>query len=111
MDYHRIGKRIQIRRKQCGYTQERLAEAANLSASYLSHIERGSKKTSLESLSRLATALDTSVDWLLTGGSPLGKGSSISSETQELMEDCSAQEQRILMEATTALKQILRNNR
>ena len=110
MDYHRIGQRIQELRKQCGYTQEKLAEAADLSPPYLSHIERGTKKASLESLTRLAAALDTSVDWLLTGSSYLRKDTSTLTEAQALIEDCSPQEQRILIETATALKQILRNN-
>lgn len=44
MDYIGVGKRIQEFRKQCGYTQETLEEAANLSLTYLSYIERAVKK-------------------------------------------------------------------
>jgi len=109
MDYHRIGKRIQELRKHRGYTQEALAEAADLSASYLSHIERAAKKASLESLVRLAVALETSVEWLLNETEASGQ-SAFSPEAQELLEDCSAQEQRILFETAKAVKQALRNN-
>lgn len=44
MDYIEIERRVQKFRRRCGFTQEALAEAADLSTSYLSHIERATKK-------------------------------------------------------------------
>lgn len=110
MDYHRMGKRIYELRKRRGYTQEALAEAADLSASYLSHIERATKKASLGALVRLAAVLETSVDWLLNGTETSGQNAFLP-ETQELLEDCAAQERRILFETAKAVKQILRDNK
>lgn len=110
MDYQRIGQRIQALRKQCGYTQEKLAEAANLSPPYLSHIERGTKKASLESLARLANALDISVDYLLNG-TPVSHESHPIPEPQDLFSDCSEQERCILLRTTDAVKQILRETK
>lgn len=46
-DYGLIGKQISFYRHQVGLTQEQLAEACNLSVSYLNRIENGRKKASL----------------------------------------------------------------
>lgn len=67
MDYEKIGKRIRDLRRQQGYTQETLAEAVDLSAPFISHIERASKKASLETIFRIAKVLNVTVDYLLTG--------------------------------------------
>lgn len=68
LDYAAIGNRIRVRRHMIGLTQERLAELCSLSLSFLGHIERGTRKMSLETLAALARALGTSTDFLLFGG-------------------------------------------
>ena len=65
MDYHQIGGRVREIRIKNGMTQEQLAEAANLSVPYISHIERGFKRPSLETLVRVAGALHVTADVLL----------------------------------------------
>lgn len=65
IDYNAIGKRVHEARKRKGMTQSSLAEAANLSDTLISHIERGATKLSLPSIISIANALDTSVDSLL----------------------------------------------
>jgi transcriptional regulator with XRE-family HTH domain len=67
MDYSSLGARIRRERILRGWTQEQLAEKANISLSFLGHIERGTRKASLETLVALANVLDASVDELLTG--------------------------------------------
>ena len=47
-DYGLVGKQISFYRHQVGLTQEQLAEACNLSVSYLNRIENGRKKASLD---------------------------------------------------------------
>lgn len=96
-------------RKQRGCTQEILAEAANLSASYLSHIERGDKKASLSTLVQIAAALSVPVDRLLSGNQP-SVPVAVLPEIQDLLEDASAQERRFLYEAVKAIRESLRNN-
>lgn len=44
LDYRIIGSRIQARRKQKKITQEKMAEALNLSVGFISQIERGGHK-------------------------------------------------------------------
>jgi len=47
------------------YSQEQLAEKAGISVSFLGHIERGTRKMSLDSLYRIAKTLECSTDSLL----------------------------------------------
>ena len=67
MDYLDLGRRIRKQRTQRGWTQEALAERVNVSTSFVGHVERGSRKASLETLVAMANALDVSVDYLLSG--------------------------------------------
>lgn len=65
INYPEVGARIRQQREHIGLTQEQLGEACDLSASFVGHIERGSRKLSVESLYKLASVLDVSVDYLL----------------------------------------------
>lgn len=65
INYSEIGARIRRQREHIGLTQEQLGEACDLSSSFVGHIERGSRKLSVESLYKLASVLDVSVDYLL----------------------------------------------
>lgn len=62
-----IGKRIQNRRKQLGYTQEQLAEMMNVSIQMVSNLERGNKAIRIDNLINLSQILDVSTDYILTG--------------------------------------------
>jgi transcriptional regulator with XRE-family HTH domain len=55
--YEQLGARIAGLRHTRKYTQESLAERADIAASYVAHLETGSKRPSLEVISRLAGAL------------------------------------------------------
>ena len=65
INYPEVGARIRQQREHIGMTQEQLGEACDLSASFVGHIERGSRKLSVESLYKLASVLDVSADYLL----------------------------------------------
>ena len=67
MDLNNIGKRIQLRRKQQGYTQEQLAEMMNVSIQMVSNLERGNKAIRIDNLVNLSQILDISTDYILTG--------------------------------------------
>lgn len=62
-----IGRRIQNRRKQQGYTQEQLADLMNVSIQMVSNLERGNKAIRIENLIRLSQILEVSTDYILTG--------------------------------------------
>lgn len=62
-----IGIRIQICRKQRGYTQEILAEKMNVSIQMISNLERGNKAIRIDNLVKLSEILNISTDYILTG--------------------------------------------
>ena len=119
VNYIEIGQRIRDIRKQRGYTQEALAEAANLSASYVSHIELGLKSASLAAILQIAKALDVSLDQLLYGNQVFDPSASATPaplscsdlpEVQELLEMASEQERKFLYDTVRAIQQSLRDN-
>ena len=59
-----VGRRVRELRTRAGMTQERLAERAAISVSFLSMIERGERSPHLETLDRLATGLCVPVETL-----------------------------------------------
>lgn len=60
-----FGKRVRQLRKERGWTQEQLAEAANLHENYVSRLETGEQEPGLFVILRLASALRTTPDALL----------------------------------------------
>lgn len=65
INYEDLGNRIRECRRQKKMTQEQLAEATGISASFLGHIERGSRVASIETLVALCKALNVKSDYLL----------------------------------------------
>ncbi|MQL52147.1 helix-turn-helix domain-containing protein [Desulfofundulus thermobenzoicus] len=61
------GEKIRSLREERGYTLQDLARRANLSLSYLSEIERGSKRPSLKTIDKLAAALNVPKTLLIEG--------------------------------------------
>ena len=107
-NFGEIGRRVRKFREERCLTQEALAEAAGVSVPYVSHIERGIKKLSLGTLLRLSAALDVTVDTLLRGNQP-AEANAFYSDVQELLDDCSQKERKVLLEIAAAVKQILRD--
>jgi transcriptional regulator with XRE-family HTH domain len=52
-----FGKRLKAIRKSLGYSQERVAELANLHRTYVGGVERGERNVSLLNIWRIADAL------------------------------------------------------
>ena len=65
MDYVRLGELARARRKELKMTQEKMAEKMDISVAFYGHIERGTRKLSVETLFRLCKALGVSADFLL----------------------------------------------
>lgn len=62
-----ISKRILARRKELKLTQEKAADAAGLSRAYYACIENGRKGVGADSIIKICSAFDISIDYLLTG--------------------------------------------
>lgn len=57
-----IGERIRIFRKERGLSQEELAHLAKLHTTYIGQLERGEKNATLESIEKVAKALEISLE-------------------------------------------------
>lgn len=110
MDHRQIGMRIRKLRKEQGYTQESFAEAVNLSPPYISCLERGKKKASLETIVRIASVLHITVDYLLTGTEAIGTAAFLP-EMELLLMDCFPYERQIIVDIVETTKQSLKRNR
>lgn len=66
--YNIIGQRIKQQRKNLDWSQEILAAKSGISLSFLGHIERGTRKLSVDTLYRLAISLNCSVSELCPAG-------------------------------------------
>ena len=67
IDYRELGKRIRTERRKQDLTQEKLAEMADISDSFLGHIERGGRTLSIETLAKIANSLNLSIEYIVCG--------------------------------------------
>lgn len=65
MDYKKLGARIREERLRLNLTQAQLAEAVDISDTYMGAIERGERSLTLDTLVRLVNRLGVTVDYML----------------------------------------------
>lgn len=80
-----IGERIKNRRKELNITQIQIREATGISSGNMSVIESGKSLPSASALIELSKILDCSVDWILTGNSPISEGIVLSNIEEDLL--------------------------
>lgn len=73
VDYKLIGLRIREQRRALGKTQEKLAEFLSVSVGYVSQVERGVTKVSLDTLCRISSFLSCDPSIFLSGSVPQQK--------------------------------------
>ena len=86
IDYKMMGKRIRARRRELNLTQERAAELAGVSTSFIGQIERGEKVASVETLAALSEALDMDLDHMILGVCRSDEVKSIKAEIQSILD-------------------------
>lgn len=110
VDYNGIGARIRAIRKERGMTQEKLAEAAGIGSTHVSHVENGTTKLSVQTLIAIINALGCSADELLcievTEARP-----ALHNWLIELVEDCDDVEIKLITDTITAMKKSMRQLR
>ena len=84
VDYKKIGMRIRKQRNEKGLSQELLAEKAEVSLSFIGHIERGTRVLSVETLARLCQVLEMDMHYIVFGYSSAEKG--LLSDLKELLQ-------------------------
>jgi hypothetical protein len=109
INHRQIGKRIKEIREQNNLSQAELAEATELSVSYISHVENAKRKASLESVLRIVNALGITVDELLAGVQ-LHNPTSYQTDIDLLMAECSEKEKRFVYEIIKASIEALHHN-
>lgn len=65
VNYENVGNKIRERRNFLKVTQENLANDIKVSASFISDIENGRRKMSLETMIKISIALKTSLDYFV----------------------------------------------
>ena len=73
MERAALGERIRESRIKKGYTQQNLADLADIGVVYISEIERGIKLPSLNIFIKIIDALDVSADYILRDEISSGK--------------------------------------
>lgn len=107
INYSLIGNRIKAARKAKGLPQSELSELIDKSVGYMSYIETGSKKPSLETLIQIANALDVTIDELLSDN--LVAASPVSNtQINQLLSDCSAFEKSVILLSIKSIKDAIR---
>lgn len=98
MQMQNIGYRIKAAREAKGLTQEQLAELVDLSPMHMSVLERGVKPPKLETLIRIANALDVTADILLQDLLD-NHLDAVDSEARRLISQLSSEDQLRVLEA------------
>lgn len=89
------GERIQLHRKQMGLSREDLAEMIDISDKNLGRIESGRQSTSVETLYKISSVLNVSMDYLLIGNNePINEDTTVAIQSEreqidELLNHCS----------------------
>ncbi|WP_313559101.1 helix-turn-helix domain-containing protein [Ruminiclostridium cellobioparum] len=65
MDYEKLGRRIREYRTKINLTQEYVAEAVGISAVFMSQLENGNRKPSLETVFNISNILNVPMDYLM----------------------------------------------
>jgi len=88
-----VGERLRIYRSRANMTQEELAEKAGLHHTYIGQLERGEKNATLESIGKVARALDLPFEVLFEAIIYGDTDNAIAKEVYELITARSEKEQ------------------
>ena len=100
-----IGKNIKNLRMALDETQPQIAEKANITAVHLSHIETGNSTMSIGCLLNLCDALSATPNDILMGEYEL-TGKAANAMLQNIMEDLTPDENRLLLEIAESMHKL-----
>lgn len=99
-----VGQRIRNYRIQAGLSQEKLAELASYHPTYIGQLERGEKNATLESIERVASALNVPLSRLFEKLEGTNNGEkNIPLACYELLLSKNAEEQKCLLDMLLAV--------
>jgi len=93
-----IGERLRTYRTRAGMTQMKLAERAGVHHTYIGQLERGEKNATLETIEKVARALDLSFETLFEAIIEGNTDNKAAKEIYELVISKPDKEQRALLE-------------
>lgn len=108
INYSAIGKRVCLWRKRKNLTQEQLALLVDREPAYLSRIEHGNQKPSLDTLLRISHALHLDINNLLSDAPQL-QSLALYREFEDILEGCNNYEVSVILQNAQALKSILKS--
>ncbi|MFA6002947.1 MAG: helix-turn-helix transcriptional regulator [Elusimicrobiota bacterium] len=108
--YCKVGVLVRARREHLGLTQEELGEAAGMHPSFIGQIERGVKRSSLQTLARLAGALGVGLGDLIEDPKP-SRDKGWESKIGALLRDKSAHDKEILYSTLRHLSRELKGDK
>lgn len=97
VDYKSIGLRIKNKRKEMKKTQEWLAECMDVTVGYVSQIERGVTKISLDTLAKVACFLQTDLSYFVCGVS-IAEPNYMHEELNNKFDKLTAKQRKMLLE-------------
>lgn len=98
-----IGERIRILRKFNKMSQEELAQVANLHPTYVGQLERGEKNATIETLGKVASALNIAVGDLFKFGNSNVSDDNKIQELINLLHTISSEDQVVLVKVIDVL--------
>ena len=96
IDYTLIGSRIKARRREQRMTQEMMAEALDVSVGYVSQVERGVTKISLDLLAEISSILDCDISFFVSGTAVSGENY-LKSELSDKFDRLSARDKKLVL--------------
>lgn len=102
IDYFAIGKRIKGVRQERKKSQEVFAEELNISTTFLSKIERGIDKISLNRLIQISDALNVSPGYLING-SNIESRNPLKEEFSLLLDKCTPKQQKTIYKISKSI--------
>jgi transcriptional regulator with XRE-family HTH domain len=111
LNYNKLGQRIKEQRLKNHLTQEKLGEIVNVATSNISHIERATTQVSLSSLVKIANALGTTLDQLVSDSLNSTAEIYIEQDISNLLQGCSLSEKQIIKDIIIATKKTLKEHR
>ena len=109
VDYVLLGTRIKEQRQRRMLTQQQLAEKVSLTPGFISRIETGKKKPSLEVLLSICEALNITLNDLLVGNQ-IPKENDYNAEIAEILSAYNESERRLIFEITKAVCKAIKKN-
>lgn len=110
VDKRKLGKQIKMVRTSKRMTQEELAEMIDVSPTFISLVETGTKALSLSKAIELADVLKVSMDVLFQDNRLQQEESDIA-EAAFLLQGCNSYEKEVIVDTIFALKTAMREHR